>query len=114
MVLYYGCYSVRAYLFCKSKFKLILILIFIIVADGAYTPSAILLTPFQNANEDTPEGQFNKSLIESRVIAEEIFRDWRCMFSRVLKDRTLNFGPGFAAQIVTATGVLYNSDKMHR
>ena len=91
-----------------------MISIFISLGDGGYTPSPILITPFQAVIEDSAESRFNKSFTKTRVVSEETFGGWKSKFRCVLKDRSLHYEPSFAAKIITATAVLYNFEKMYR
>ncbi|XP_023248179.1 putative nuclease HARBI1 [Copidosoma floridanum] len=79
-----------------------------VIGDSGYTVSPILLTPLLNAAPNTPERRFSDALRGARCVVEQTFGIIKEIFRCLNKDRSLDYDPLFACEIVKACGVLYN------
>lgn len=76
--------------------------------DSGYPLREYLMTPIDNASEDSPEGRYNMAHKRTRSVVERTFGilkgRWRCL----LAARELHYRPQKAAHITIACVVLHN------
>ncbi|KAL0869532.1 hypothetical protein ABMA27_005802 [Loxostege sticticalis] len=79
-----------------------------LLGDSGYPQRPWLMTPYNDAGDDSPEAKYNSVHGKARVLIENTFgrlkNRWRCLN----KDRTLHYAPEKCAKIITACAVLHN------
>ncbi|CAG9135385.1 unnamed protein product [Plutella xylostella] len=79
-----------------------------LLGDSGYPQRPWLMTPINDAADDSPEAKYNHLHGKARVLIENTFgrlkNRWRCLN----KDRTLHYAPEKCAKIITACAVLHN------
>lgn len=79
-----------------------------LLGDSGYALREYMMTPVDNAIEDSPEGRYNSLQKRARSTIERTFGvlkgRWRCLLSA----RELHYCPATAGQIILACCVLHN------
>ncbi|KAK4887387.1 hypothetical protein RN001_003658 [Aquatica leii] len=78
------------------------------VSDSGYPLQPWLLTPIENAAEDSPEGRYTRSHIRTRNVVEKCNGVLKNRFRCLLKHRALHYNPTKAAKIIYSCCVLHN------
>lgn len=79
-----------------------------LIGDSGYPQSKILMTPFMNVAEGTPESRYNNAHIRARNIVERVIGIWKMRFRCILKERTARYDKYFATNIIKTCAVLHN------
>ncbi|KAJ3662483.1 hypothetical protein Zmor_006830 [Zophobas morio] len=85
-----------------------------IIGDSGYPLQPFLLTPFENAPENTPESNYNHHLVRTRNIIEKLNGVLKSRFRCLLKHRVLNYDPIKAGKIIYSCGVLHNIARFYK
>lgn len=80
----------------------------LILGDSGYPLEPWLLTPIENADINTPEGQYTQAHIKARNCIERCFGVLKQRFRCLLKHRILHYDPVRAAKIIYSCVVLHN------
>lgn len=79
-----------------------------LLGDSGYPQRVYMMTPVNNAVEDTPEGRYNIAHKRAHCTIERAFRilksRWRCLLST----KQLHYSPEVAGKIIIACFVLHN------
>ncbi|XP_059055881.1 putative nuclease HARBI1 isoform X1 [Achroia grisella] len=79
-----------------------------LLGDSGYPLRVYLMTPYENAVEDSPEDRYNSRHMRTRNTVERVFgvlkSRWRCL----LAARELHYAPRAAGRISIACAVLHN------
>ncbi|XP_050064959.1 putative nuclease HARBI1, partial [Aphis gossypii] len=81
---------------------------YFLIGDSGYPLRPWLLTPFLNAEPNTPEYRFNKTFCHARSCIERCNGVLKMRFRCLLKHRTLHYSPSKASKIINACVVLHN------
>ncbi|KAK4886065.1 hypothetical protein RN001_002336 [Aquatica leii] len=79
-----------------------------LIGDSGYPLQPFLLTPILNAEENSPEGRYNRSHIRARNCIERCFGVLKQRFRCLLKHRVLHYSPVRSANIVYTCATLHN------
>lgn len=90
--------------------SILIILFFIIISigDSGYPLRKWLQTPVPNAEDGTPEADYNTQLCSARCLIERCNGLLKMRFRCLLKHRVLHYEPTIAGKIVNACCVLHN------
>lgn len=91
-----------------SEQPISLILSLLSVGDSGYPLQPWLLTPVQEAGENSPESRYNSAHIRARNSIEKCFGVLKARFRCLLKHRTLHYDAVKAANIIYACMVFHN------
>ncbi|KAJ8679222.1 hypothetical protein QAD02_015009 [Eretmocerus hayati] len=84
-----------------------------VLGDSGYASSAVLLTPIENAAENTPESLYTQEHCRARCIVERTIGAVNGVFLACSRSRKLYYRPETVAEIVTACAILHNFRKAH-
>ncbi|KAK4879203.1 hypothetical protein RN001_007349 [Aquatica leii] len=79
-----------------------------LLGDSGYPLQPWLLTPIENAAEDSPEGRYTRAHIRTRNVVERCNGVLKNRFRCLLKHRALHYNPTKAAKIIYSCCVLHN------
>ncbi|CAG5055410.1 unnamed protein product [Parnassius apollo] len=79
-----------------------------LLGDSGYSQLPWLITPYADADENTPEARYNLSHTKTRVLIEKCFGVMKTRFRCIHKHRTLHYDPVKASKIIAAVFVLHN------
>ncbi|KAJ8913074.1 hypothetical protein NQ315_006575 [Exocentrus adspersus] len=79
-----------------------------LLGDSGYPQQPWLMTPFLNAQPNTPEANYNYAHIRARNSVERCIGVWKGRFRSILKERVLRYTPEKASNIINATAILHN------
>lgn len=79
-----------------------------LIGDSGYPLEPILLTPFLNPAEGSPEAAFNWAHIRARNCIERCIGVLKMRFKCLSRERTARYTPNFMGKIVNACAVLHN------
>ncbi|XP_063911205.1 putative nuclease HARBI1 [Zophobas morio] len=79
-----------------------------LLGDSGYPLAPFLLTPIIGAEDNTPEGRYNKAHIRARNCVERCIGLLKSYFRCLLKDRVLHYSPEVAGKIIYSCAVLHN------
>lgn len=80
----------------------------IVLGDSGYPLEPWLLTPIENAANNTPEGRYTLAHARARNCIERCFGSLKQRFRCLLKHRVLHYDPVKAANIIYSCAVLHN------
>ncbi|KAF5281758.1 hypothetical protein FQR65_LT14553 [Abscondita terminalis] len=72
----------------------------ILIGDAGYPLQPFLLTPIENAEQNTPEGNYNYHLIRARNVIEKVNGVLKGRFRCLLQHRVLHYDPIKAGKII--------------
>ena len=101
------------FMFSIKKFIRIFDIYVYFAGDSGYTQSPYLLTPINEAQEDTPAFAYSQVIRRTRCRVEQLFGIWKEVLRCLNSERILHYGPDFAAQIIRASAVIYNFLRHH-
>ncbi|CAG4972148.1 unnamed protein product [Parnassius apollo] len=76
--------------------------------DSGYAQLPWLMTPYADANENTPEARYNLAHTKTRVLIEKCFGVMKTRFRCIHKHRMLHYDSVKASKIIAAVVVLHN------
>lgn len=79
-----------------------------LIGDMGYPLSPILMTPFRDAIEGTPQARYNAAHMRARNVIERCIGLLKTRFRCILRERTARYNPGFVCEIIKACAVLHN------
>ncbi|CAG4941624.1 unnamed protein product [Parnassius apollo] len=79
-----------------------------LLGDSGYAQLPWLMTPYADADENTPEARYNLAHTKTRVLIEKCFGVMKTRFRCIHKHRTLHYDPVKASKIIAAVVVLHN------
>lgn len=79
-----------------------------LIGDSGYPQSPILMTPFRNVVEGTPEARFNGAHMRARNVIERCNGVLKTRFRCLLRERTSRYSPDFICKIIKTCVVLHN------
>ncbi|XP_036345000.1 putative nuclease HARBI1 [Rhagoletis pomonella] len=79
-----------------------------IIGDSGYPLEPWLLTPYRNAEENSPEMVYNERFTKARSIIERVFGILKDHFRCLLAERELHYTPEKVVKILNACCALHN------
>lgn len=79
-----------------------------LLGDSGYALRPWMYTPMEAAQNDSPEGNYNKAQMSARSLIEQVNGVLKMRFRCCLKHRTLHYAPETAANIINICCALHN------
>ncbi|KAJ8930322.1 hypothetical protein NQ314_016871 [Rhamnusium bicolor] len=76
--------------------------------DSGYPQSSILMTPYRDPAEGTPEARYNYAHIRSRNTTQRCIGILKSRFRCLLKEMTARYAPEFVCDLIKCCAVLHN------
>lgn len=79
-----------------------------LIGDSGYPQSRVLMTPFLDALNGTPEARYNNAHMRARNVVERAIGVLKMRFRCILKERSARYDPHFVCKIIKSCSVLHN------
>lgn len=79
-----------------------------LIGDSGYPLEPFLMTPFLNAEENSPESRYNYHHASARNCIERCIGLLKTRFRCLLKERVARYNPAFVGSLVNTCAVLHN------
>lgn len=79
-----------------------------LLGDSGYPLEPVLMTPFLNAAEDSPQARYNYAHIRARNCVERCIGLLKTRYRCLLRERVARYNPQFVGRLINCCAVLHN------
>lgn len=79
-----------------------------LIGDSGYPLEPVLMTPFLNPAEDSPQSRYNTAHVRARNCVERCIGLLKARFRCLLRERVARYNPQFVGKLINSCAVLHN------